>query len=86
MLIVPENPSQPDTLLAFFDLGNFTIQSDLSTSTNGGDTTFWQGDLYDRYKISLASIKALITNNDVNWRDANVCYTHYSLLLYLHLD
>jgi hypothetical protein len=81
VLIVPENPSQPDTQLAFFDLGNFTIQSDLSPSTKGDSNTFREDDMYDRYKVSLTSIKALLTPNDVNWRDSNVCYILYFAVL-----
>jgi vacuolar protein sorting-associated protein 13A/C len=72
VLIVPENPSRSDTLLAFFDLGNFTIQSDLSQTTKGEHTTFRQEDLYDRYKVSLTCIKALLAQNDLNWRDTNL--------------
>ena len=91
VLIVPENPSQSDTLLAFFDLGNFTIQSDLSSSSRDSNSNssssssssiFREDDMYDRYKVSLTSIKALLTQNDVNWRDSNVCIPVVILLFY----
>lgn len=65
----PEDPSKPDSLLAFFDLGNFTIQSDLSKKDS---SSYRETDMYDRYKVSLSSIKALLTRNDLDWRNNKV--------------